>query len=136
MNSKIIDGKAFAEGLRGRLVRTTDPDYDSTRALWNAAHDRYPALIVRAAGAADVIRGLEFARSEELTVAVRGGGHSIPGLSSVDGGLVIDLSAMQGIQVDPQRRTARAQPGVEWAVTRTWDAAAAAVEAGLTAARG
>jgi FAD/FMN-containing dehydrogenase len=102
------------QGLRGRLVRTTDPDYDSTRALWNAAHDRYPALIVRATGAADVIRALEFARSEKLTVAVRGGGHSIPGLSSVDGGLVIDLSAMQGIQVDPQRRTARAQPGVTW----------------------
>src|SRR3954447_11423359 len=102
------------QGLRGHLVRTTDPVYDSTRALWNGAHDRYPALIVRATGAADVIRALEFARSEELSVAVRGGGHSIPGHSSVDGGLVIDLSPMQGIQVDPQRRIARAQPGVTW----------------------
>src|SRR4051812_21237698 len=102
------------QALRGRLVRATDPDYDAARAIWNGAHDRYPALIVRATGAADVIRALEFASSEKLTVAVRGGGHSIPGLSSVDGGLVIDLSAMQGIQVDPQRRTARAQPGVTW----------------------
>jgi FAD/FMN-containing dehydrogenase len=96
------------------LVRTTDPDYDTARAIWNGAHDRYPALIVRATGAADVIRALEFARSEELAVAVRGGGHSIPGHSSVNGGLVVDLSPMQGIQVDPQRRTARAQPGVMW----------------------
>jgi FAD/FMN-containing dehydrogenase len=103
------------QALRGRLVRTTDSDYDAARAIWNGAHDRYPALIVRAAGAADVIRALEFARSEELAVAVRGGGHSIPGHSSVDGGLVVDLSAMQGIRVDPQRRIARAQPGVTWA---------------------
>jgi FAD/FMN-containing dehydrogenase len=102
------------QALRGRLVRTTDPDYDATRAIWNGAHDRYPALIVQATGAADVIRALEFARSEELVVAVRGGGHSIPGHSSVDGGLVVDLSPMQGIHVDPQRRTARAQPGVTW----------------------
>jgi FAD/FMN-containing dehydrogenase len=102
------------QALRGRLVRTTDPDYDATRAIWNGAHDRYPALIVQATGAADVIRALEFARSEELVVAVRGGGHSIPGHSSVDGGLVVDLSPMQGIHVDAQRRIARAQPGVTW----------------------
>jgi FAD/FMN-containing dehydrogenase len=103
------------QALRGRLVRPTDPDYGAARAIWNGAHDRYPALIAQATGAADVIRALEFARSEELAVAVRGGGHSIPGHSSVDGGLVIDLSPMQGVQVDAQRRTARAQPGVTWA---------------------
>jgi FAD/FMN-containing dehydrogenase len=103
------------EGLRGRLVRTTDPDYDAKRAIWNGAHDRYPALIAECAGVADVIRALEFARSEELRVAVRSGGHSIPGHSSVDGGIVIDLSPMQGIRVDPQRRTVRAEAGVTWA---------------------
>src|SRR3954470_22987065 len=102
------------QGLRGRLVRTTDSDYDQARAIWNGAHDRYPALIVRAAGVADVMRALEFARSEELTVAVRSGGHSIPGFSSVDGGLVIDLSPMQGVRVDPVRRVARAEAGVTW----------------------
>src|SRR3954467_3024055 len=102
------------QGLRGRLVRTTDSDYDQARAIWNGAHDRYPALIVRAAGVADVMRALEFARSEELRVAVRSGGHSIPGFSSVDGGIVIDLSPMQSVRVDPERRTARADAGVTW----------------------
>jgi FAD/FMN-containing dehydrogenase len=102
------------QGLKGRLVRTTDPDYDQVRAIWNGAHDRYPALIVRAAGVADVMRALEFAGSEELRVAVRSGGHSIPGFSTVDGGIVIDLSPMQGIRVDPHARTARAEAGVTW----------------------
>ncbi|HEX5618499.1 MAG TPA: FAD-binding oxidoreductase [Solirubrobacteraceae bacterium] len=103
------------QALRGRLVRPSDDDYDERRAIWNGAHDRRPALIARSAGTADVIRALEFARSEELQVAVRAGGHSIPGFSTVDGGMVIDLSPMQGIQVDPRRRTARVQPGVTWA---------------------
>src|SRR5215216_238751 len=103
------------QALRGRLIRPSDDDYDERRAIWNGAHDRRPALIVRCAGTADVIRALEFARSEELPVAVRAGGHSIPGFSSVDGGMVIDLSPMQGIEVDPRRRTARVQPGVTWA---------------------
>ena len=95
------------QALRGRLVRPSDDDYDERRAIWNGAHDRHPALIVRCAGVADVIRALEFARSEELPIAVRAGGHSIAGFSSVDGGMVIDLSPMKGIQVDPRRRTAR-----------------------------
>jgi len=100
--------------MRGRLVRPSDPDYDQTRAIWNGAHDRYPTLIARCTGVADVVRALEFARSEELTVAVRAGGHSIPGYSSVDGGIVIDLSSMQGIRVDPEKRTVRAEAGVTW----------------------
>jgi FAD/FMN-containing dehydrogenase len=103
------------QALRGGLVRPTDADYDERRAIWNGAHDRYPALIARCAGTADVIRALEFARSEELPVAVRAGGHSIPGFSSVDGGMVIDLSPMRGIDVDPHLRTVRVQPGVTWA---------------------
>jgi FAD/FMN-containing dehydrogenase len=122
MTTSDIDVPTIAEGsvaeleqsLRGRLVRATDPDYDQARAIWNGAHNRYPALIVRCAGVADVMRALEFARSEELQVAVRSGGHSIPGFSSVDGGLVIDLSPLQSVRVDPQRRTARADAGVTW----------------------
>ena len=105
----------LATGMRGRVVRPSDSDYDRARAIWNGAHDRYPALIAQCAGVADVMRALEFARSEELRVAVRSGGHSIPGHSSVDGGIVIDLSPMQGIRVDPQRRTVRAEAGVTWA---------------------
>jgi FAD/FMN-containing dehydrogenase len=100
--------------LRGELVRPADPGYDQARAVWNAAHDRHPALIIRCAGTADVIRAVEFARSEGLPVAVRGGAHSIAGFSTSDGGVVIDLSPMQGIRVDPDARRAIAQPGLTW----------------------
>jgi FAD/FMN-containing dehydrogenase len=105
----------LAESLRGELIQPGDPSYDEARAIWNGAHDKHPALIVRCAGVADVIRAVEFARSEELLVAVRGGSHSIPGFSSVDGGIVIDLSQMKGIRVDAEARTAVAQPGLTWA---------------------
>lgn len=104
----------FAEGLRGELVRPTDPSYDEARSIWNAAHDKRPALIVRCRGVADVIRAVEFARSEGLTLAVRGGGHSIPGFSTTDGGLVIDLSPMNSVRVDPDRRLIVAQGGCVW----------------------
>jgi FAD/FMN-containing dehydrogenase len=116
-HTTLADGSIaeLAQSLRGELIRPTDPGYDDARAIWNGAHDRHPALIVRCAGVADVMRAVEFARSEELLVAVRGGGHSIPGFSTVDGGIVIDLSAMQGVHVDPVAQTARAQGGVTWA---------------------
>jgi FAD/FMN-containing dehydrogenase len=104
----------LAEGLRGALVTPDDPDYDAARAIWNGAHDCRPALIVRGTGVADVMRAVEFARSQDLEVAVRGGSHSIPGFSTCDGGIVIDLGAMQGVRVDPQAGTARAQGGVQW----------------------
>jgi FAD/FMN-containing dehydrogenase len=100
--------------LRGELVRPADPGYDQARTVWNGAHDRRPALIIRCAGTADVIRAVEFARSEGLPVAVRGGAHSIAGFSTSDGGVVIDLSPMQGIRVDPDARRAIAQPGLTW----------------------
>lgn len=100
--------------LRGRLVRPSDPDYDRARPVWNAAHDRRPALIIRCAGTTDVMRAVEFARSEGLPVAVRGGGHSIAGFSTVEGGVVIDTSPMKGIRVDPATRRAVAQPGLTW----------------------
>jgi len=104
----------LAEGLRGELVRPTDPSYDEARSIWNAAHDKKPALIVRCRGVADVIRAVEFARSEGLTPAVRGGGHSIPGFSTTDGGVVIDLSPMNAVRVDPDRRRIVAQGGCVW----------------------
>src|SRR5436190_8085695 len=103
------------QGLRGQLVRPEDDSYDEARAIWNGAHDRRPALIVRCAGVADVMRAVDFARSENLLVAVRGGGHSLPGFSTCDGGIVIDLSAMTSVRVDPARRTAVAEGGATWA---------------------
>ncbi|MGH3146528.1 MAG: FAD-binding oxidoreductase [Rubrobacter sp.] len=98
--------------LRGGLVRPGDPTYDEARKVWNGSIDRSPALIARCAGVSDVISAVRFARDAGLLVAVRGGGHSFPGLSVCDGGLVIDLSLMKGIRVDPEARTVRAQAGV------------------------
>ena len=99
-------------GFRGEVVHPHDPSYEEHRRVWNGAIDRRPALIARCAGVADVISAVKLARRTGLRVAVRGGGHSFPGLSVCDDGLVIDLSLMRGIRVDPERRTARAQAGV------------------------
>jgi FAD/FMN-containing dehydrogenase len=107
-----VDG--FRAGLRGHVLRPGDDGYDEARTLWNGMFDRRPALIARCAGTADVISAVTFARDHGLQVAVRGGGHSFPGHSVCDGGLVIDLSPMKAIRVDPAARTARAQPGVKW----------------------
>ena len=100
--------------FRGRLVGAEDPVYDEQRKVWNGSIDRSPALIARCAGVADVIAAVRFARQTALPVAVRSGGHSFPGLSVCDGGVVIDLGLMKGIRVDPEARTARAQAGVLW----------------------
>jgi hypothetical protein len=100
--------------FRGELVRPVDPGYDAHRRVWNGSIDRYPALIARCAGVADVRAAVEFAKDSGLPVAVRGGGHSFPGLSVCDGGVVIDLGSMKGIRVDPQTRKARVQAGVLW----------------------
>lgn len=104
----------FAAELRGTAVRPGDPDYDDARSIWNGAHDRHPAVIARCAGVADVIRTVDLARSEGLPLAVRGGGHSSPGFSTVDGGILLDLSQMTGVQVDPVRRRVTAQGGCTW----------------------
>src|SRR3954454_6210032 len=104
----------FAAGMRGTTVRPGDEEYDRERSIWNGAHDRHPALIARCAGVADVIRTVDLAQSEGLPLAVRGGGHSIPGFSTVDGGIVLDLSLMTGIRVDPVRRTVIAEAGCTW----------------------
>jgi FAD/FMN-containing dehydrogenase len=106
------DVAGLREGFRGELLRPDDADYEHARQVWNRSIDRYPNLIARCAGVADVIDSVNFARQNGLLVAVRGGGHSFPGHSVCDGGLVIDLSLMKGIRVDPEARTARAQAGV------------------------
>src|SRR4249920_34227 len=98
--------------LRGYVVGPGDPSYDTDRKIWNGSFDRRPAAILRCLGVSDVIAGVKFGRTSGLTVAVRGGGHSFPGLSVCDDGLLIDLGPMKGVRVDPGASTARAQAGV------------------------
>ena len=104
----------FSAGLRGSLLQPDDMGYDVARQVWNGMVDRKPALIVRCAGVADVVHAIAFARANKLLVSVRGGGHNITGNAVCEGGLMIDLSPMKGIRVDPIRRTVRAQAGVTW----------------------
>jgi FAD/FMN-containing dehydrogenase len=101
----------FGRGLRGELLRPDDTAFDEARKVWNGLIDKYPALIARCAGVGDVIDSVNFARENELLVAVRGGGHNVAGNAVCDGGLLIDLSLMKGVRVDPERRTVRAEGG-------------------------
>jgi FAD/FMN-containing dehydrogenase len=103
--------QSLAALLRGELIRPGDTGYDAARKLYNGMIDKRPALIVRCVDVADTIAAVNFAREQGLALAVRGGGHSGPGLASSDGGLVIDLSAMKGIHIDPAARTARVEGG-------------------------
>jgi hypothetical protein len=110
-----VDKTALSElerSFRGQLVRPEDGAYDEHRQVWNGSVDRSPALIGRCARAEDVVVALKLARETGLPIAVRSGGHSFPGSSVCDGGVVIDLGLMKGIRVDPDERTARAQAGV------------------------
>src|SRR5688572_21804537 len=107
-----LDIAGLRDGFRGQLLSPEDPGYDDARRVWNGSIDRFPALIARCAGVADIIAAVKFAKDNGLLLAVRGGGHSFPGHSVCDGGLIIDLSLMKGIRVDPQARTVRAQAGV------------------------
>jgi FAD/FMN-containing dehydrogenase len=104
----------LARRFRGELIRRDDPPYNAARRIWNGAIDRRPALIARCTGVADVQAAVRFAREHDLVVAVRGGGHNVAGTAVCDDGIVIDLSAMKGMWVDPAARTARAQPGLLW----------------------
>ncbi len=101
-------------GFQGQLVTPSSPEYDLARRVWNHAIDRYPAAILRCTSTEDVRLALSLARDEGLVVAVRGGGHSMAGLGTCDDGIVIDLSPMKEITVDPERRIAIAQPGLLW----------------------
>lgn len=98
--------------LRGALLTPGSGAYDTARMLWNGMIDKHPALIARCAGAADVAHAVNFARERDLLVAVKGGGHSFSGKSSCDGGLMIDLSGMDSVRVDPNGKTGRIEPGV------------------------
>ena len=105
---------ALRTALRGQVLRAGDPGYDEARAVWNAMVDRHPALIARCAGVADVVGAVAFARDHGLAVAVRGGGHNVAGSAVADGALVVDLSPMKAVRVDPAARTARAEGGATW----------------------
>ena len=109
MNDEDIE--KFAAGLRGPLIRRGDAGYDEARKLYNAMIDKRPRLIARCADTADVIAAVNFGRDSKLPIAIRGGGHNGPGFGSVDDGLVIDLSPMKGVRVDPKARTVRVGPG-------------------------
>jgi FAD/FMN-containing dehydrogenase len=102
------------DGFRGQLITAQDEGYDSARAIWNGAIDRHPRLIARCAGTPDVIAAVRFAREHDLDIAIRGGGHNVAGTAVCEGGIVIDLSAMRGVRVDPGGRTAWVQGGALW----------------------
>jgi FAD/FMN-containing dehydrogenase len=104
----------LAREFRGELIRPGDAQYEGARRVWNGAIDRRPALVARCTGVADVRVAVRFARERDLLVAVRGGGHNVAGTATCDGGIVIDLSPMKGVWVDPAARTARAQAGLLW----------------------
>jgi FAD/FMN-containing dehydrogenase len=102
----------FAANLRGELIRPEDDGYDATRAVFNGMIDKHPAMIVRCAGTADVMQGVNFARTHDLLLSVHGGGHSVAGNAVSDGGLMLDLSPMKGIRIDPVHRLVQAQAGL------------------------
>lgn len=104
----------FRASLRGELILPEDPTYDAARRIWNANIDKQPALIARCVGVTDVRQAVNFARSHHLLVSVRGGGHSFPGTCVAANGLVIDLTHMHSVRVDPVRRTVRAEGGTKW----------------------
>jgi FAD/FMN-containing dehydrogenase len=108
---KSADVQDLRAALRGELITAQHPGYDAARRLWNPAFDRHPALIVRCVGAADVRRAVSFAAARGVLTAVRGGGHSFSGQSGCDNGLVIDVSPMRAVEVDPLARTARVEAG-------------------------
>jgi len=112
---KLADTSALAAAMRGPVLTAADPAYDAVRKVWNGMIDRRPAAIARCTGAADVIAALAFARDAGLPIAVRGGGHSFPGYSVCDGGVLIDLQLMKSVRVEPVARRARAEGGVLWA---------------------
>lgn len=121
MNAKTIDGREIAlpqatldalkMRLKGPVLAPGDAGYDESRTVWNAMIDRRPALVVRPLGTADVLACVQFAREHGILLCIKGGGHNIAGLATADGALMLDLSLMRGVWVDPQREVAHAQAG-------------------------
>lgn len=117
MEEMMIDKRVieeFSTTLSGQLIQPDDPEYDEARTIYNAMIDKRPRVIVRCADTADVIESVKFGRAHDMETAIRGGGHQGPGLALVDDGLVIDLSSMRGIRVDPDKKTVRVQAGCRW----------------------
>ncbi len=114
---RVVEGAAldaFAAGFRGELLRPGEPGYDASRKVWNGMIDKRPALIARCVGAADVVAAVNFARDHDLLLSVRGGGHNITGNAVCERGLMLDLSPMKGVRVDPAGHRARAEAGLTW----------------------
>ncbi len=125
-------GEAMArlrEALRGDVLAPGDEEYEAARLIYNGMIDKRPALIARCLGAGDVVASVRVARDYGLTVAVRGGGHNVAGLATCDDGMMIDLSRMHDVRVDPVRRTLRCGPGTLWS---DFDREAAAFGLGTT----
>ena len=132
--AKVADLKAQ---LRGQLIEATDPAYEEARALYNGMIDKRPLAIARCVDVTDVIAAVNFARDNRLPLAIRGGGHNGPGLGSVDNGVVIDLSQMRGVRVDPEARTARVAAGcTQGDVDHATHAFGLAVPAGIISTTG
>lgn len=100
--------------IRGDVLLPAEPGYDEARAIWNGMHDKHPALIVRPSGVADVINAVNIARGHELPLAIKSGGHNVAGNALCDDGLLIDMSSMRAVHVDPQARTAYVEGGAQW----------------------
>jgi FAD/FMN-containing dehydrogenase len=135
ISSEII--QSFSGGIAGKVIRPQDPEYNGARRIWNSSISKHPGLIVRCAGTADVVQAVKFARASELLVAIRGGGHNVAGRALCDDGLVIDLSGMRAVFVDPAKRTARVQGGATLGdVDRETHAFGLAVPAGVVSRTG
>lgn len=129
--------EAFRRSFSGEILRQGDAGYDEARKIWNGGIDRRPSLIARCARTADVIKVVRFAREHELPASVRGGGHAVAGHALCEGGLLIDLSAMAGVRVDPETRTARAQGGcLQYQLDRETQALGLAVTGGIVSHTG
>lgn len=113
LNHAVVE--RFASSLKGKLITPADEEYEQARGIWNGMIDRRPAMIAQCAGTADVVEAVAFASQHGLLVAVRGGGHNVAGFATCDGGLVIDLSLMNAVHVNPEARLARVQGGARWA---------------------
>jgi FAD/FMN-containing dehydrogenase len=105
-------GRELGSGLQGQVIWPEDGGYDAARGVFNGMIDRYPLAVIRPLDASDVIRPIQFARRHGLSISVRGGGHSVAGHALCDGAIMLDLSGMKAIQVEPEARTVRAGPGL------------------------
>ena len=112
MSAAMLD--RLREQVRGQVTAPGDEGYDEARAVFNGMIDKRPAVVVRAENTGDVVAAVNFAREGALDLAVRGGGHSVPGFGTIDDGVVIDLSGMRGVEVDAGAKTARVQGGATW----------------------